>query len=131
MTNPINNAISAARGAQKSLAGVALVLSRSGAAGDTDIALATVGETRVEDFFEDGSVVSVRVRDFLIDAADYLIDGVEVPPTVGDLITQEINGRSVVFQVLPAGAEREYRRSDREGTFWRVHTKEQSGNELG
>lgn len=92
--------------------------------------VATVGETRVEDLQQDGLLVSVRYRDFLIDACDYGFEGEVAAPKVDDVITQELGGRTVGFQVLPLPGEREYRRSDRFGDVWRIHTREAFGNEI-
>ena len=128
MVTPIQSAALAARAARKTVSGLPIVLRRGSF--ETLVPRATVGETRTEDYIEGQAVVSVRYRDFLIDALDYVIDGDEVAPQVDDKIVQVLGGREVVFQVIPLPGEREYRRSDRSGFVWRVHTREASGNEL-
>lgn len=128
MVTPIQAATQAARAARKVVSGLPIVIRRG--AFETPVAFATVGETRTEDLVDGTLVVSVRYRDFFVDVADYRIDGDEVAPQVDDKIVQTINGRSVVFQVVPLPGEREYRRSDRSGFVWRIHTREVAGNEV-
>lgn len=128
MVSPVQNASTAARAARKKLSGSVVILERDTLR--TSGVVATVGETRVEELIQGEIIVSVRMRDFFIDAADYGFSGERSPPRVDDRIIQEIDGRSVVFQVTPASNEREYRRSDRFGNVWRVHTKEARGNEV-
>jgi len=128
MVTPIESAILAARAARKVVSGLSVIIRRGSF--ETLVARVTVGETRTEDYLEGQAVVSVRYRDFLIDASDYVVDGDQVAPQVDDKIVQMLGGREVVFQVVPLPGEREYRRSDRSGFVWRVHTREASNNEL-
>lgn len=127
MVTPIQSAAQAARAARKEVSGLPVIIRRGSF--ETLVRRATVGETRTEDFIEGQAVVSVRYRDFLIDALDYVVDGDPVAPQVDDKIVQSLGGKEVIFQVVPLPGEREYRRSDRSGFVWRVHTREAANNE--
>lgn len=120
--NPIQAATKAARGSRKEISGLSIVLRRG--TSETSICRATVGETRVDNYLEEGVSVSVRYRDFLIDVDDYRIDGRKVEPSIDDQIEQEIDGVTVTFQAVPLPGSREFRRSDRSGYVWRVHCRE-------
>ena len=125
MASPVSIASRAGRESRKALAGERVRIYRGEVVGPEVVV--TVGETRVEEYAEDGSVFSIRFRDFLIDRVGkdaYQIDSGPVDPKIGDRILQEVGGQMVMFEVVPATSERGSRRSDRRGRWWRVHTKE-------
>jgi hypothetical protein len=127
MATPVDRATSAARQGQKSLAGRFVILKRfvDGVAA-TGRALATVGETRADEFVEGGAVVLTRFRDYLIDVSDYVIAGEETEPSIDDQIIETIDGVSVTFQVLPTPGSAGVRHSDRARQVWRLHTRQVS-----
>jgi hypothetical protein len=113
MSTIVQRALAAQRLAVKRLDGRLVKISREAVFYDN--VPATIGETRSEDYIEDQIISTVRVRDFLIDVADYRLG----TPQAGDLVTYQ----DEVWEVQPTSAEPEYRRSDRDGSTWRIHTK--------
>lgn len=63
-------------------------------------------------------------RDYMIPAADLTHSGEEWEPQKGDRIEEAAGGVTLVFDVLPASSEPEWRWADDERTIRRVHTKE-------
>lgn len=84
---------------------------------------ATVGKTEFE--LDDGSGVIVRVqsRDYLIQAADLVLGGVETLPAAGDLIRETQGAKTFVYEVMTPGDEPHYRYSDPFRKLLRIHTK--------
>jgi len=114
---PVQLALRAGRKAIKAIDGRTGTLSRSG---ETSVSIElTLGETRSEDYLEDNVVTVSRIRDFLIDVDQYAFAAGPVAPRDGDVISYA--GEN--WTVRPTSSESEYRRSDRDGLRWRVHTK--------
>ncbi len=113
----IQKALKAQRAAIKSIDGRNATLTRGGI---TVKAVVTIGETRAEEIVDNQTVTTIRVRDFLIDVNEYDFGSGPVNPIAGDIVA--ISGDT--WQVLPTSSEPEYRRHDRDGDTWRVHTKE-------
>ena len=85
----------------------------------------TVGFTGEQNFTgENGFTFGTEFRQYLIDVADYVIDGEEVEPRIHDRIIEVVNGKTVVFEVLHDGDSTVADHDDTQRTFWRVHTKE-------
>ncbi len=130
MSNPLQKAIGAFRqGISKPLAGVAVVVSRgllsNGDLNGVTNTTATVGLTQTEDIYEGSFVVTVRLRDYMIDRTEYIVDGSAVEPQEGDVISQLIDGAEVRFQVTPSANGRPFEETERGGrSIFRVHTKE-------
>lgn len=124
MPTPVERAILAARGPQKRISGRRVVLRRyvSGVV-KLGYAVATIGETRSEEYISEEMAVHVRYRDYLIDVKEYVIGGELVEPQPDDQIDETIDGVVVTFQVLPHPGEPN-RHSDATRTTWRLHTKE-------
>lgn len=124
MTTPIERAILAARAPQKRVSGRRVILRRyiNGVA-KLGYAVATVGETRSEEYTSEEMAILVRYRDYLIDVKDYIIDGELTEPQPDDQIDETIDGMVVTFQILPHAGEPN-RHSDSTRTVWRLHTKE-------
>lgn len=130
--NPSYRAINAARRSREMLTGFEVVLSRV----EDDIVYmsttikARLGETLVDEIIESGAVVSTRLRDILVESADYaflgLNDGNPVAPKAGDNIRVTLASGWEIYEVMPQEDSREYRRADRAGMSWRVHTREVS-----
>ena len=81
---------------------------------------ATVGRTRFESTDGYGRVTRSESRDFLVRAADLVLDGATVFPRPGDLIIE--GGRR--FEVMSPPGEPEWRWSDVNSLALRIHTKE-------
>jgi len=85
--------------------------------------LATVGATRFEADDGSGMVIEMESRDYLIAAADLVLDGKHVLPERGDEIVEERDGASYVYEVMDLGAERHFVTCDPDGRTLRIHTK--------
>lgn len=86
---------------------------------------ATVGRTllRLSDSY--GQVRMVWTdRDFLIPAADLILDGNPTLPRRGDEIVETVGSETHVYVVLAPGDEPEWRWSDPYKTVLRIHTKQ-------
>jgi len=88
--------------------------------GESSVQLqATPGRTEYEIADEYGTTVKAHVTDWIVDAADLVLDGQRVLPEPGDRITTA-DGRT--FEVLPLAGEH-YRFLDPAGTMLRIHTR--------
>lgn len=124
MPTPVERAILATRAPQKRISGRQVVLRRYvGGAATLGYAIATIGETRSDEYQSEDMVVTVRFRDYFIDVKDYVIGGELTTPRPDDQIDETIDGVVVTFQVLPAAGEPN-RHSDSSRTVWRIHTRE-------
>ena len=85
---------------------------------------ATIGRTLLK--LDDG-YGGVRMqwtdRDFLIPAADLVLNGSTVTPERGDRITETVGLNTSVFEVMAYGGEPPWRHSDPFGRLLRIHTK--------
>lgn len=84
---------------------------------------ATIGQTEFEEQDRDGFVQRTQSRDFIVLAADLIIDSVVVTPEKGDLIRETTGSTVRTFEVLPFGDSPLWRWSDPHRTAIRVHTK--------
>ena len=82
-----------------------------------------VGPTGVQ---EDGEAVieRLRTRDYLVNVADLLLDGIAIKPEDGDRIIETINGTETEFEVGSQDASQPYTFSDFGRTQYRIHTKQ-------
>ena len=87
---------------------------------------ALIGRTEVESASGDGTMVLSQVRDFIILAADLVIevDGedAQIEPKEGDLITEQRGGRVFTYQVFQVGGE-VFRWVGVAETYLRIHAK--------
>ena len=91
--------------------------------GAASVALqATVGRSLVQMLKADGLVETVERRDYLIRACDLVLNGDAGEPQVGDRIRETIGGKVQVYEVIGAGQEKHFRKSDPDGLTLRVHT---------
>jgi len=134
MATARQKAISAARKANRRLTGLEVVLVRRVAdppaeyrSSETDPVKATIAQTDIEEVYEAGGTLTIRYIDFLIDATDYRFEGLSgglpVDPIEGDEIEVTLEDGPAKFKAVPNG-ERVFRRSDRYGYVYRVHSKE-------
>lgn len=86
--------------------------------------IASVGKTTFE--VDDGYGVLVRheSRDFLVLAADLVLDGKATLPERGDRIRETQGGQVFVYEVTAPGKEPCWRYSDAYRKTLRVHTKQ-------
>jgi hypothetical protein len=69
------------------------------------------------------NVANVHFRDFILRAADLVIDGKTITPRSGDKITETIQGNERTYEVMPAGQLGEASWLTADGSVLRVHTK--------
>ncbi len=87
--------------------------------GDSVSLLATIGNTEFEHVDEYGVVHKIESRDYLIIAADLVLDESEVLPATGDKVT---DGDSV-YEVSPMGTDAPYKFVGGHTIQIRIHTK--------
>ena len=91
--------------------------------GAASVALsATVGRSVFQVVTADGVVETVERRDYLIRAVDLVLGGTLTTPAVGDRIRETIGGKVEVYEVMGAGSEKHFRKSDPDGLTLRIHT---------
>lgn len=120
MPNPMFRAFDAAAQATKKLAGLTVTYTRGAATVDI---VARVGMSKTEIADQDGTSFEIKVRDWIVDAADLVLDAETVTPRRGDTITETVAGMVRVYEVLPVAGEETHRYSDATGKRWRIHTK--------
>jgi len=84
---------------------------------------ATIGRTEFEQADEYGIVHKVESRDYLIRAADLVLDGQPTLPKRGDQIRETDGTTTIVYEVLSPGDEPIFRYSDPYRKALRIHTK--------
>ncbi len=84
---------------------------------------ATIGRTEFEQVDELGMVRKLQSRDFLIRAADLVLDGALTLPRAGDRIRETVGAQTFVYEAMAPGAEPPWRYSDPYRRALRVHTK--------
>lgn len=83
---------------------------------------ATVGRSAFEQTDENGVVLrELATKDWIVSAADMLIDEVAIEPKSGDRIT-DANGKT--YQVTSVGGQPPWRWSDEFQNMMRIHTTE-------
>jgi hypothetical protein len=83
---------------------------------------ATVGRSVFQVVTADGLVEQVERRDYLIRACDLMLGGAATEPQVGDRIRETVGGNVHVYEVMGAGQEKHFRKSDPDGLTLRIHT---------
>ena len=86
--------------------------------------LATAGRTTFEIESSAGVAERFEARDFIITAADLVLNGETVPPERGDKIRETSGGQTLVYEVVGPGSEPCWRWSDTYRLAIRVHTKQ-------
>lgn len=80
---------------------------------------ATIGTSDHDDTGPEGMPLMVQSVDFIVTAADLILDASAVEPAKGDLITWE----SRTYEVRPFGSQRQaWRFADSHQTIFRIHT---------
>ncbi len=84
---------------------------------------ATIGRTVFETADEYGTIVRHEARDFLVLAADLILNHRVVLPERGDRIREQQGNRIFIHEVMAPGKEPAWRYSDPFRTTLRIHTK--------
>lgn len=95
------------------------------AAYSTGVIQAIPGKSTYDVRDEFGAVIRYQSRDFIVKAADLVLDDETVLPQRGDLIKEELtDGSLAIHEVMRAdGGEDVWRYSDLGRSFIRIHTK--------
>lgn len=80
---------------------------------------ATVSEQQPEDLLEAGLALEIKRRDYVIDTADLVIEGVPIKPEPGDQI---IDGR-FTCRVVPGEGNETFRYTTQSRLRMRIHTE--------
>jgi len=91
---------------------------------DSVVVPATIGQTVFRFDSQDGATIRTVSRDFLIRAADLILNGLATEPQRGDRITETDGGKTFTYEVMsPGGNEPAWRYSDPYRRTLRIHTK--------
>ena len=71
----------------------------------------------------EGFGITMLSRDYIIQAADLILNGSEVTPRPGDRIVETIRSVSETFEVMAIGQMKEYEPLDTDGVMLKIHTK--------
>jgi hypothetical protein len=88
--------------------------------------LAIVGRSIVDQDSGEGFILRIVARDFAIRQSALN----NIQPARGDIITQTINGVSVVFLVEGGPGQPHFEETDGYGVAWRIHTKRDKVNKF-
>jgi hypothetical protein len=92
--------------------------------GDSSVAIrATIGRSLFEDTDNYGLLTRTETRDYLILAADLLMDDVPVTPKPGDQIIEGGLEDGLIHEVADPPGQPCWRWSDQYHTTYRIHTK--------
>ena len=103
-------------------ASITVSLRRNGQ--ETTGVTAMVGTTQAVAEEADGTILTLRSRDFIIAVADYEISGSVVEPASGDLIVETSGEDEIRYEVVPFADEPNSRYFDPQRNAWRIHTKQ-------
>jgi len=92
---------------------------------------ATVGRTVFEVVGASGVAEKIEARDYLLLAADLVIDDQRTLPNRGDRIRETVGSTSFLYEVMAPGREPHYRYSDPYRKTLRIHTKHVDTLEAG
>ena len=85
--------------------------------------LATIGRTEFEQADEFGVIHKLQSRDFLIRAADLVLNSELTLPKPGDRVRETVGAQTFVYEVMAPGGEPPWRYSDPYRKTLRIHTK--------
>ena len=116
------DAIAAGLGSVRDVAGVSIIYAR----GSNQISLTAVPARSLLQSTDVESLVQVQftTRDYVIVAAELVIDSELTLPRKGDRITETIGGQNKTFEVLKTDGDRFFSYCDDARSRIRVHTKE-------
>jgi hypothetical protein len=84
---------------------------------------ATPGKTTFQVDNGLGVLESFESRDYIVTAADLVLDGQRVRPERGDRIRDTVGGTVQVYEVMAPGREQHYRLAGPDQSLCRIHTK--------
>lgn len=92
--------------------------------GETIAIVVRLGRTIFASNRQGGPRIEFGEIDFLIDAADLVLNESRTQPAEGDRIALTLRSIAYTFEILPVGGEPAWRWSDEYRTCYRVHCKE-------
>ncbi len=84
---------------------------------------ATIGKTVFEQADAYGVIHRTESRDYLVSAADLVLDGTPEQPKAGDRICETAGEQILLYEVMAPGGEPPWRYSDAFRRTLRIHTK--------
>jgi hypothetical protein len=120
MTNLLQDGVTWLGGKLKDHAGVSVTYQR-GTDSVSITATPTLHEYQVVD--DEGFGIMMLSRDYLVHAADLVLNGSAISPRSGDRVIETIDGVSQTFELMPLGQLHEYQPADPDGTLLILHTK--------
>lgn len=90
---------------------------------DTVVLLATIGETDREAYDAEGFTVKSKIRDWIVQPSDLVLDAVEITPRRGDQVIHVVGSKTFTWEVLDIGGDKHYRPSDPYGNLIRIHSQ--------
>ncbi len=120
MTNILQDGVTWIGARLKAHAGVTISYSRG--IGSVSIT-ATAAMHQYEVVDQDGLPTQFLSRDYLVQAADLVIDATTIAPRIGDRISETIGSVVNVFEVMPIPGKKECEPEDPDGVLLRIHTK--------
>ena len=119
MPTPMQNAVDTLWLGQRRAAGVSVLYRQQGAPDVVATLTMVPGGTATEVVTNDGSVMTERTSDFIVDVASWEA-AFSGNPEIGDQITHETR----IYEVLAPVGGRHFREIGRHKQLYRIHTKE-------
>lgn len=120
MTNVLQDGAAWLGGQLKDHVGLSVVYQR----GTSTVSItATASLHRYEVVDAEGFGITMLSRDYIVQAADLIINGSEVSPRPGDRIVETIRSVSQTYEVMAIGQMKEYEPLDTDGVLLKIHTK--------
>lgn len=125
MTPSFDNAVKGLHRAARASRGLAVMYIRGSGEELSQASITAVpARSRVSMTDESGLTVTGQERDFIILAADLVLDGEQVLPERGDRIEQTVDGETTyTYEVMPIAGQKHYQPCDDLGRLLRIHTK--------
>lgn len=118
----MSDAVSEAFTSLTELAGEDLVYSRDDDSGNMT---GVPGDTRMDVANEEGTLVEIKQRDFMIRKDELVLDTAgKVEPQRGDRIAQTIGGVTFTYEVIALAGNRPWAWWDKGQTVYRIHTQQ-------
>jgi hypothetical protein len=120
MSTPFDRALGVMSSRLRTLAGVSVTYARGTTDSVTVMAIAGTSTEGVT--LGDGSQITARVTDWIIEVADLLLNDEQATPARGDTIVVTEGGRVNTYEVVDVGGQPCARLAEG-GKTWRIHTQ--------
>jgi len=121
MTNLLQDGVTWLGERLKESASVTIVYQRGPHVSDDLTVTKSLHEYEVID--TDGIMTTIKSTDYLIHAADLIVNDTVITPRSDDRVTEVVGGVSQTYEVMPLGPQKEYEPLDTDGVIMTVHTK--------